>query len=147
MNAKMLVSSLGIVMIALGTGPVITAQGPVLSRQALDAKAQELDSLTFLQGVFRVGPGVPAPKATATVYPKYTAEAMRQKIQGEVAVEAVVDSDGNVIRVRVKQSLDAVYGLDENAIVAAKQFKFDPATIDPKASPVLVEFRLEFRLH
>ena len=131
----------------LPEGPVPSDQAPVLSAAALQAKDQELKELEFLSGVYRVGPGVPAPKATATAYPKYTAEAMRQKIQGEVVVEAVVDAEGNVIRARVKQSLDSVYGLDENAIAAAREFKFDRASINPDTAPVLVQFQLEFKLH
>src|SRR4029079_18466477 len=83
----------------------------------------------FLKGVYAPGPWVAAPVVATTVEPKYTSDAIRQKIQGQVVVEAVVGADGQVIRARVKSSLDSVYGLDANAVAAAKQWTFDPSSI------------------
>jgi protein TonB len=53
---------------------------------------------------------------------------MRARIQGEVELSAVVRADGTVTDLRVTRSLDKVFGLDEQAIKAASQWRFKPAT-------------------
>ena len=88
-----------------------------------------------------------APKAVKRVLPKYTSEAMRARIQGTVVVEAVVLEDGSVGETRIKESIDDKYGLDANALEAAAQWEFEPGTLDGKPVAVLMELRLQFRLH
>jgi len=59
------------------------------------------------------------------VRPNYTAEAMRAKVQGVVRLEGVVLSDGTVGDVHVTRSLDSVFGLDQEAMKAAKRYRRD----------------------
>jgi TonB family protein len=86
------------------------------------------------------------PRVLRDVKPQYTADAMRAKIQGAVLVECVVNTDGSVSNVRVIRSLDATYGLDEEAIKAARQWRFQPGTRNGKPVPVLVSIELTFTL-
>lgn len=51
---------------------------------------------------------------------------MRAKVQGVVLLECVVQTDGSVGDVRILKSLDKVFGLDEEAIKAARQWRFVP---------------------
>jgi len=67
-------------------------------------------------------------------------------IEGEVVLDVVVQSDGAVGDVKVKQSLDAVYGLDQEAIKAMKQWQFKPGMKDGKAVAVRVEVKMRFTL-
>jgi periplasmic protein TonB len=97
-------------------------------------------------GVFRMGSGVESPRLIRSVRPNYTAEAMRAKVQGVVRLEGVVLADGTVGDVRVIRSLDPVFGLDEEAIKAAKQFRFAPGTRFGEPVAVLVSFEIEFTL-
>jgi protein TonB len=53
---------------------------------------------------------------------------MRAKIQGTVLMQCVVRADGSVTDVQVVRSLDPVFGLDQEAIIAARQWKFQPGT-------------------
>jgi protein TonB len=46
----------------------------------------------------------------------------------------------------VTRSLDAEYGLDQEAIAAAKKWKFKPGTRQGKPVPVLVTIELTFTL-
>lgn len=94
----------------------------------------------------RPGSGVSDPKLLKEVRPNYTEAAMRQKIQGLIELEAVVDVDGSVTQVRVSKSLDNTFGLDQSAIEAARQWKFEPGRFEGKPVPVLVTLILEFRL-
>ena len=97
-------------------------------------------------GVFRPGNGVETPRLLREVTPKYTAEAMRAKVQGIVLVEAVVLPDGTVGDVEVVRSLDKVFGLDEEAIKAARQWRFLPGTRFGEPVAVLVTIELTFTL-
>ena len=97
-------------------------------------------------GVFRPGNGVETPRLLREVTPKYTAEAMRAKVQGIVLVEAVVLPDGTVGDVEVIRSLDKVFGLDEEAIKAARQWRFLAGTRFGEPVAVLVTIELTFTL-
>ena len=90
--------------------------------------------------------GVSLPQAVREVQAQYTSEAMRQMIEGEVVLDVVVKSDGRVGDVAVRQSLDAVYGLDENAVKAMKQWEFKPGTKDGSAVNVRVDVKMRFTL-
>ena len=57
--------------------------------------------------------------------PDYTEEGRKQKINGEVSLEVLFASDGQIHVIRVVQGLG--YGLDEQAVKAAEQIKFKPA--------------------
>ncbi len=92
-------------------------------------------------------PGLTKPVARAKPLPKYTAEAMRAKIQGEVLVDVVVGTDGTVLRARIAQSLDPDYGLDESALATAKQWTFEPGVLTGEKVPVLMRLTLTFTLH
>ena len=67
--------------------------------------------------------------------------AMSAKVEGAVWVEAVVGSDGNVSRVRLVRSIYHRTGLDDEALAAAKRWRFKPGTKDgqPVAMAVIIE--------
>jgi protein TonB len=95
--------------------------------------------------VYKVGDqGVKAPSILKEVKPKYTASAMRREVEGNVELEAVILADGTVGDVTVKRSLDPE--LDEEAVKAAKQWRFRPGTKDGEPVAVEVFIELTFRL-
>jgi len=102
----------------------------------------------FGGGAYHPGNGISDPVPIVSPEPKYTSDAMRNKIQGEVELQAVVKANGTVGDVKVTKSLDSEYGLDTEAIKAAKQWVFRPSK-DPsgKAVDVIVTLVLTFRLH
>jgi len=93
--------------------------------------------------LFGVGNGVTPPVLPREVKPSYTGEAMRAKVQGVVDMEAVVLADGSVdpASLRITRSLDPTFGLDQQAIVAVKQWRFRPGTF--KGQPVAVRVNIE----
>jgi TonB family protein len=97
-------------------------------------------------GVYRPGNGVESPQLLREVTPKYTAEAMRAKVQGVVLIQAVVLPDGTVGDVTVLRSLDRNFGLDEEAIKAAKRWRFRSGTRFGEPVAVLVTIELTFTL-
>ena len=96
------------------------------------------------------GPGGPGgvadPRVLTIVKPRYTTAAMSARIQGVVFVSCIVQPDGSVADARVVRSLDPAFGLDEEAIKAARQWKFLPGTHLGKPVPVRVSIEVAFTL-
>jgi periplasmic protein TonB len=90
------------------------------------------------------GNGVTSPVLVKEVKPNYTRSAMDRKVEGIVELSAVVQSDGTVGDAHVTRSLDD--DLDEQAIIAVKQWQFRPGTKDGKAVDVEVSVQLTFTL-
>ena len=97
-------------------------------------------------GPYRPGNGVTLPVVLNEVKPQYTADAMRAKVQGTVLLECVVLPDGTVGPVEVVRSLDSSFGLDEEAVKAAKKWRFRPGTRLGEPVAVLVTIELTFTL-
>jgi len=97
-------------------------------------------------GVYRPGSGIVNPRLIREVRPQYTADAMRAKIQGTVLLECVVLPDGSVGKIDVVKSLDPTFGLDAEAVKAAKQWRFVPGTRFGEPVAVLVTIELTFTL-
>ena len=76
--------------------------------------------------------------------PEYTPEAKQLKIQGEVVLEVRFSADGQVHVIRVVRGLG--HGLDQQAIRAAEQTHFKPATRDGKAVDTTTYYRIDFQL-
>lgn len=97
-------------------------------------------------GPRQVGDGVTSPQPLVQVKPQYTSDAMRARIQGSVTLEVVVKADGTVGAVRLVKSLDRLFGLDDAAVRAARQWTFKPGTFEGKPVDVLVHIVLDFRI-
>jgi len=97
-------------------------------------------------GAYRPGNGVTLPRVLREVKPQYTSDAMRAKVQGTVLLECVVRPDGTVGDVEVIRSLDSTFGLDQEAIRAARQWRFAPGTRLGEPVPVLVTIEMTFTL-
>ena len=92
-------------------------------------------------GVYRPGNGVSLPRVLREVKPQYTSDAMRAKIQGTVLIECVVQPDGSVTDVHVVRSLDPTFGLDQEAMKAARAWRFAPGV--RMGEPVAVQISIE----
>jgi TonB family protein len=98
--------------------------------------------------VYRAGsdPGITLPRVVREVKPVYTPAAMQARIQGTVWMTAVVMASGDVGDVTVVKSLDQEHGLDQQAIDALRQWKFEPGTREGKPVPVEVTIEMTFTL-
>ena len=86
------------------------------------------------------------PRVVKSVPPTYTPEAIRARIEGVVLLGAVVLEDGAVAEIAIVRSLDSTYGLDEQAVAALKQWKFEPGTKDGKPVAARVRIEIAFNL-
>ncbi len=92
-------------------------------------------------GVYRPGNGVTLPRVLHEERPQYTSDAMRAKVQGTVLLECVVRPDGGVTDVQIVRSLDPTFCLDQQAVAAARKWRFAPGT--RLGEPVAVQITIE----
>lgn len=95
-------------------------------------------------GVFNLGGGVTPPTVLLRIEPEYSEDARRARHQGTVVLEAIVRRDGSVEILGVAKGLG--YGLDENAIAALNQWKFNPGKKDGEAVDVHLSIEVNFTL-
>jgi TonB family protein len=96
-------------------------------------------------GVFHVGGGVSAPRAVFSPDPEYSEEARKAKYQGTCVLWLIVGPDGRPRDIKVARSLGL--GLDQKAIEAVKNWKFEPAMKDGKPVAVQINVEVDFRLY
>ena len=94
-------------------------------------------------GIFHVGGGVSPPRVIFQVDPEFSEEARKAKYQGTCTLMLVVDTAGHPSNIRVASSLGM--GLDEKAIEAVKNWRFEPSMKD--GHPVRVEIAVEVEFH
>ncbi len=94
-------------------------------------------------GIFRVGNGVSPPVPIFKPEPEFSDEARKAKYQGVCTLGLIVGADGKPYEIHVVGSLGM--GLDEKAIEAVKNWKFQPAMKD--GHPVAVPIALEVTFH
>lgn len=95
-------------------------------------------------GVYRVGGSVSAPVALLSPDPEYSDEARTAKYEGVCVLSLIVGPDGLPRDIRVARSLGM--GLDEKAIEAVKQWKFQPGLKDGRPVSVAISIEVQFRL-
>ena len=96
-------------------------------------------------GVYRPGGAVTPPRVLQEVKPVYTTDALRLKIQGLVVLELIVRTDGRPGNIRIVRSLDG-RDLDQEAIRAVQQWRFEPGRLGETPVDVLVIVELQFSI-
>lgn len=118
-------------------GPVWTvliAVGMVVAAQNPNADTDEK--------VYDMGPGITQPRVTKQVMPHYP-DRHGVKLEGSITLEVVVSSHGLPKNPRVVKGIEK--DIDDSAIDAVSQWRFDPGKKDDK--PVAVRVLLELEFH
>lgn len=87
-------------------------------------------------------PAVTAPRLYAYVAPVYPDAAKAKRIEGTVVLSVTLDGNGNVIAAKVLQSIPE---LDQAAIDAVKQWKYEPMVANGKPRAVIFTVSVEFK--
>lgn len=125
---------------------LVLSAGSAFAQSAWDVQRAR-EEAEFVNGAYRSGTAnLTDPELLKQVHPTYTPKAARAKIQGAVDVQVVVGVTGAIERARVTNSLDKIYGLDEQALTAVKQYLFRPGKLDGKVVPVVLDLTLNFKL-
>ena len=122
-----------------GNGP---EGGAVPESGAVDPSGARAGAGTGQEPMLVVGDVVPPNLVTKTV-PDYPEEARRHSVQGKVILEAIIDIEGKVENVRVLKSIPE---LDQAAIDAVKQWKYEPARKDGVPVKVFFTVVVDFSL-
>jgi periplasmic protein TonB len=96
-------------------------------------------------GAYKIGGGVSAPKAIYAPDPEYSEEARKAKFSGTCVLWLVVGPDGKARDIRVARTLGL--GLDEKAIEAVKNWRFEPGMKDGKPVATQLNVEVTFRLY
>ena len=76
------------------------------------------------------------------VKPPATEKASRARIRGTVELRVLVGADGRTVRAYVTRRLG--YGLDQRAVEAAMQYKFDPAVVEGLPQTTWIDLKIRF---
>ena len=109
------------------------------------------------EGVYHVGNGVTAPKLVYSVDAEFSEAARRKGINGTVMVALTVMLNGQVANVHVKRSAaedftkakdrKAAATLDEKALEAIRQYRFEPGSYKGKPVPVAISIDVNFHIY
>jgi TonB family protein len=112
------------------------------SEQEKEQTRQESQKQESEEPVYDVGPGVTPPRVVRQVPPKYSGS-RGVRVVGSVTISLVVTAQGFPKDPQVVKSLDK--DVDQSALDAVRQWRFDPARKDGK--PVAVRIALEIDFH
>jgi len=95
------------------------------------------------RSVVRVGGNIRAPKLVHEVKPDYPPLAVQARVSGMVILEAQVGTDGRVRSVRVLRGIPL---LDEAAIEAVKQRRYQPLLLNGEPTEFILTLTMSFKL-
>jgi TonB family protein len=128
----------------IGEADASEEQAAVIRKQTVAQSQAQQSQAGVSANAYRVGSGVTAPKLVSKVEPEYSSEARVIKYQGTSLVTVTVGTDGSAHNIAIKKALGL--GLDEKAVEAISQWKFQPGTKDGAPVPVLATIEVNFRL-
>jgi len=107
-------------------------------------------ALTAIYGIGRpraqaicVAAGIKGTNKIKDLSPVYPDIAKQARVQGIVILEAIIDPQGNVTNVRVLRSIPL---LDQSAIEAVKQWKYEPTLLNGVPVPIVMTVTVNFAL-
>jgi len=122
----------------------------LLALTAIAVQAQDARSLSLplhqipdKDGVYYDGPEVTAPRLLSTAYVPYPEDMTAKGIQGMTVLAVVIDDHGIPAHIQLLHSHGEF--LDQAAIAAVKQSKFEPGKLGDRTVPVWIDVRVVFR--
>ena len=92
---------------------------------------------------FRIGDGIRSPAKIVNAGPIYPPEARDARVQGVVILEATISRTGEVSDVEVLRSVPL---LDEAAVAAVRQWRYEPTLVDGEPVSILMTLTINFQL-
>jgi TonB family protein len=107
-------------------------------------------------GIYHAGDGVTGPKLISSVVPEFSSKARKRKLSGSITLQLIVGTDGHVEKVQViksaaddftdKKDRAAARTLDQKAIEAAGQYRFQPGTFQGRPVPAETPIKMNFQI-
>ena len=126
------------------TPPTQTQSMPSVKTDSTKGSADPQPSHTP-EAPLRIGGDVKAPKVQYDPEPSYSDVAKRAGFQATVVLWLIVDSEGHTKNIRIVSG--AGMGLEEQAVGAVRTWRFQPATRNGQAVPVMINVEVNFRLY
>jgi TonB family protein len=104
-----------------------------------EQQEQSLPGTPDKDGIYRIGGGVTPPRRLGNA--AYPADALAAGVDGAVVAEILVNEAGIVTDARVLRSIPP---LDDAALKAVKEWRYDPTIVDGKAVPVKMTVTVNF---
>jgi TonB family protein len=92
----------------------------------------------------KTGSGVQLPKVSYQVAPQFTVAAREMRVSGKTLVNLTVGKDGKLSDLKIVRAVGA--GVDEEALAAVGQYKFQPATQNGVAVAVTLNIEVNFQI-
>lgn len=105
---------------------------------------KDKDVEEMLKGAVRAKDQIKPPKLIKKVNPVYPEEAREEGIQGVVILEILTDKEGKVASIKILKSDSSL--LNQAAVDAVKQWKYEPLILEGKPTPVIFTITVAFRL-
>ena len=83
------------------------------------------------------------PKVVSSPHPVYPPMAKQANVEGDVLVSAEIDAAGNVVQAK---AVSGPMFLQQAAVDAVRQWKYEPATLDARPSSTHINIKIQFRL-
>jgi TonB family protein len=120
-----------------------TAAGMAANRREREAEAPRAPGQPDENGFYSVGGPVPPPKKVQDIRPEFPQEARAVDLSGIVIFELFLDDTGAVIDARPTRPIPM---LDEAAMAAVKQWRFQPTIVDGRPVPARLTVTVNFTL-
>jgi TonB family protein len=144
-TALMMATSVNILDLLLSAGAEINARDRLGATALTFARSRDNSAaVQLLTSKGATGPILEQPRLIKRIEPRYTRKAISAKVQGQVPLNVVIDTDGRAADIRVVKSLG--FGLDEAAVKAVQNWKFKPGTLDGKPMKLQETIEVNFRL-
>jgi len=109
-----------------------------------DSQANVDGSTPQVPPAIRVSSGVAEGLKTHDVAPIYPMTARQFRIQGDLLLRAVIDKNGDLVRICIIQALWA--GLDESAVNAVRQWKYRPYIFNGEPVEVVTVIKVQYHI-
>jgi TonB family protein len=122
--------------------PIVGIDGPQAISAAASADQHPTADLAG-EPLRKIGGGVSAPTIIYQVEPQFSDQARAAKFNGLVTVQLILNAQGVPENVHVIRGVGM--GLDENAVEAVRQYRFQPAKENGNPVPVLLNVEVNFQ--
>ncbi|MGD0628948.1 MAG: energy transducer TonB [Terracidiphilus sp.] len=126
----------------LAIKPLPAGQAAAVPNPAAQQTPSQQPNTPDADGVYRLGPGIAPPELIVAVPAHYPPEALETDRPHVCILSVVVGVDGNATSVHVANPNAGPF--DEKAVAAVKESQFQPATLNGKPVPVLIQVRVPF---
>ena len=110
-----------------------------------DSTAKVVDSGSGDASTGKVSAGITEGLKIHDVMPNYLPIARENRVQGELALRAVIDKTGSISRVCITKALGA--GLDDMMVNTVRQWKYRPYTLNGEPIEIQTTVKTSFGIH